>query len=409
MAAIPWAAPPLSPRIALKPPLRAARHHPMRHLRLLGLALFAASGHAAAYDWDDWPTHFTTAGGLEFGTRGTFQVDTNRFSHDTLPNGSARFDDLTTWRRKELYLYARKKGAFELVSGYDFQLRTWADNFLRLNTAKAGDFRLGQFKTPVGMDDGATATAATPFLERALPEATVHEGRRLGADWTWAPHPAWLLNLGYFDGGDLNGDNDGRTVAGRAVLTPVADARRLIHVGASASREWRDDELARLRAKPEAGLTSVRLLDTGNLAGTDHLDRWGLEGAWREGPFLLQGELLGVDVARRAGLRDFSGGGWYVFGSWMLTGESKPYRGGAFGNPKPGRDAGAVELLLRYSTLDLDDGAVRGGREHDWTLGANWYLGSHLKLQANYVRASSERGTLALDPRVFELRAQVAF
>lgn len=123
----------------------------------------------------------------------------------------------------------------------------------------------------------------------------------------------------------------------------------------------------------------------------------------------MQGELLGVDVSRRAGLRDFSGGGWYVFGSWMLTGERKPYRGGGFANPRPAHDAGAVELLLRYSTLDLDDGAVHGGREHDWTLGANWYLGSHLKLQANYIRSTSERGTLALDPRVFELRAQLAF
>ena len=32
-----------------------------------------------------------------------------------------------------------------------------------------------------------------------------------------------------------------------------------------------------------------------------------------------------------------------------------------------------------------------GGRQHDLTLGANWYLGSHLKLQANYIRSTSER------------------
>ena len=70
-----------------------------------------------------------------------------------------------------------------------------------------------------------------------------------------------------------------------------------------------------------------------------------------------------------------------------------------------------VDIIEVGTILCVGEGvrAVRGGREHDWTLGANWYLGSHLKLQANYVRASSERGTLALDPRVFELRAQVAF
>ena len=56
-----------------------------------------------------------------------------------------------------------------------------------------------------------------------------------------------------------------------------------------------------------------------------------------------------------------------------------------------------------------DDGSVTGGREHDWTLGLNWYLGQHFKLQANYIRAFSDRGDLHVDPRILALRAQVAF
>ena len=217
------------------------------------------------------------------------------------------------------------------------------------------------------------------------------------------------MNLGYFTGGDLNGDNDGHTIAGRAVLNPVLTDTQVIHLGAAASREQRDDDVARIRARPEAGLTAVRLVDTGALANSDHIDRWGLEGAWRDGPYQVQAEYLGADVSRRTGLRDFSGTGWYAFGSWMVTGETKPYKAGAFGNPAPRHDWGAVELAMRYSTLDLDDGSIRGGREHDWTLGANWYLTSHFKLQANYIRTTSERGTLTLDPKVFELRAQVSF
>ncbi len=376
----------------------------MPRYRLLVLALLA-SGSVHAYDWNDWPTKFTTDSGYEFGMHGTYQAQLEEFSDDTLPNGSDRFEDLTTWRRKEFYLYALKKGRFEVTSGYDFQLRTWVDNYLRLYTKKAGAFRFGQFKTPVGMDDSATATGATPFLERALPEAAIFQGRRIGADWNYAPNKAWLLNLGYFTGGDLNGDNKGHTLAARAVLTPVLNDQKVIHFGAAASHEVRDDDVARIRAKPEA----VRLIDSGALAQTDHLDRWGLEGAWRDGPFLVQTEYLGVDASRRSGLRDFSGTGWYAFGSWMLTGETKPYKAGGFANPLPKRDWGAVEVAVRYSTLDLDDGSIQGGREHDWTLGANWYLTSHFKLQANYIRTTSERGTLSLDPKVFELRAQVSF
>ena len=380
----------------------------MPRYRLLVLALLA-SGSVHAYDWNDWPTHFTTDSGLEFGARGLYQAQLENFSDDTLPNGSDRFEDLTTWRRKEFYLYVARKGRFELAAGYDFQLRTWLDDYLRLNTKKAGTFRFGQFKTPVGMEDGATGSGATAFLERGLPEAAIFEGRRGGADWSYAPNKAWLVNLGYFTGGDLNGDNDGHTIAGRAVLNPVLTDTQVIHLGAAASREQRDDDVARIRARPEAGLTAVRLVDTGALANSDHIDRWGLEGAWRDGPYQVQAEYLGADVSRRTGLRDFSGTGWYAFGSWMVTGETKPYKAGAFGNPAPRHDWGAVELAMRYSTLDLDDGSIRGGREHDWTLGANWYLTSHFKLQANYIRTTSERGTLTLDPKVFELRAQVSF
>ena len=102
-------------------------------------------------------------------------------------------------------------------------------------------------------------------------------------------------------------------------------------------------------------------------------------------------------------------GGGYVFGSWVLTGESRPYAGGNAGNVKPKDAWGAWELLLRYSELDLEDGLVQGGKEHDWTLGANWYLNDHFKFQANLIRAWSDKGNLALDPKIFEVRAQIHF
>ena len=153
----------------------------------------------------------------------------------------------------------------------------------------------------------------------------------------------------------------------------------------------------------------MRLIDTGALANVDRIDRGGFEGLWIDGPWSVQGEYLREQIARKSGARDFNGEGWYVFGSWVPTGESRPYTNGNTGNIKPRGEWGAVELLLRYSTLDLNDAAVHGGRQHDWTLGANWYLTTHFKFQANYVRAYSEKGTLSLDPRIFEVRAQIMF
>ena len=129
----------------------------------------------------------------------------------------------------------------------------------------------------------------------------------------------------------------------------------------------------------------MRLVDSGALAQVDAIDRVGLEAAWRSGRWSLQGEWLGIAVHRDPGRPGFHGSGHYAQGSWMLTGETKPNKGGGFGNPVPARKAGAVELALRHSTLDLDDGAIVGGRQRDWTLGANWYLTRELKFQANYV------------------------
>jgi phosphate-selective porin OprO/OprP len=181
-----------------------------------------------------------------------------------------------------------------------------------------------------------------------------------------------------------------------------------VHLGLSASRELRDDRTGRVRARPEVNLTPVRLVDTGTLQGVDRLDRQGFEAAWIRGPVLLQGEYLAMQAIRPE-QRDFHSHGYYVFGAWALTGESRDYKAGSVGGLKPRHDWGALELALRYATLDLDDGAVMGGREHDWTLGLNWYINSHFKLQANVIRAFSDRGNLPLDPTIYAMRAQLSF
>jgi phosphate-selective porin OprO and OprP len=93
----------------------------------------------------------------------------------------------------------------------------------------------------------------------------------------------------------------------------------------------------------------------------------------------------------------------------VATGESRPYDGGNVGNIKPKGAWGALEFALRYSELHLNDGVVQGGRERDWTLGANWYINRYLKLQANDVHAQSDRRGLAVDPNVVEVRAQIQF
>lgn len=385
------------------------------HGIVLGLIAWGCVSQACAADLlGDWPTKTTTSSGYEFGLNGLYQYDLNDFSGDVLDPATRTplFEDAHAWRRKELDAYIKAPNGFEVDLGYDWSA-SWTDNYLKYSSPKAGDFRVGQFKTQVGWESTESATAAT-FLEPSLPVAAIYEDRRLGVDWSYDKIPHWLLSAAYYSGGDLDGQHDGHGYSGRVVYAPVKTQTDTVHLGISASRELPENRVAQFSSPPEAGLTRTTLVDTGKLPDSHSVDRAGLEIGVMHGPFYTQGEYLQVRVHRTNNLPDFGGSGYYLFGSWMLTGESRVYKDSYFVNTRPAHRYGAVELAIRYSELSLQDGVVRGGRQHDWTLGANWYLGEHLKLQADYVRARADHSPVnaylaPVDPQVFEVRAQLYF
>jgi phosphate-selective porin OprO and OprP len=385
-------------------------------MALPATGIAAESGNSAYSFANNWPTHYVFDDGTDLGLSLKYQYDVNRFSSD-----GGRLEDAQTNRRKEVGLYLKKKGVYDAVVVYDFQAKTWLDTYLRVQSkalfgSDVGAFRFGFSKTPVGFE-GNTSTGATTFLESALSTQAIYASRRIGVDWA-LERPHYLIDAGYYSGGDLNGDSDGRMVAARAAWVPINHAGEVLHLGVSASRETPDGTTdgrgirtlpnARLRARPEAGL-AARLIDSGNLAPTDHIDRRGLEGLWIHGPWSVQGEYLDASVKLANGRPDYDARGYYVFASWVVTGESRSYASGNVGDVKPKNSYGALELAVRCSELDLNDGTVLGGRERDWTVGANWYLNRYLKLQANYVHAQSDRRGLGVDPNVIEIRAQIQF
>jgi len=349
----------------------------------------------------DWPVKYVGDSGIEAGLKGNL-------SYDYVDFDQTGFADDDAWRRQELNAYVRKPGVFELTLGYDFRNEVWLDNFFRFSGA-GGDLRVGQFKTPVGYEESAVGTTATTFMERALPVTAFYAGRRLGVDWTYDKVPHWYFNLAFQAGGDLLGDNKGRTLGGRVVFNPIKDDTQVLHLGLAASNEKRDDDSLRVQVRPEAFLTARRLVDSGALKQVEGIDRLGLEAIWQRGPLLLQSEYLRLR-AQREGAPDYSADGYYAAAAWMLTGEKRSYKGAAFGNAVPAREWGAVELALRYSRVDLDDpGTALGGRQSDWTVGANWYLGQHFKLQFNYVWTDARRRGVELDPDIAQVRAQIYF
>jgi phosphate-selective porin OprO/OprP len=92
-------------------------------------------------------------------------------------------------------------------------------------------------------------------------------------------------------------------------------------------------------------------------------------------------------------LRRATGG--YLQISWFITGEHRAYHParGTFvqvsvpGNVFRGDGPGAWQLAARWSTLDLDDGSVAGGRLEDITVGLNWHLNTHCRMMLDGIHS----------------------
>jgi phosphate-selective porin OprO/OprP len=135
------------------------------------------------------------------------------------------------------------------------------------------------------------------------------------------------------------------------------------------------------------------------------------------GPWSAQGEYFLANVDRRDG-GNVNFQGWYVQTAYVLTGESRNYSAssGKFERFTPSRPVsdggpGAWQLAARLSEVDLNDGAITGGKERNLTLGVNWFLEPTLRLSLNYVNVLEvDGGPNAGDkPSSYEARAYIEF
>lgn len=83
-------------------------------------------------------------------------------------------------------------------------------------------------------------------------------------------------------------------------------------------------------------------------------------------------------------------------------------RNGTFRSVRPDRDWGALELAVRYSTLDLDDGDITGGEQSNAAIGLNWYANTNFRVMANFIRydADPNRNGIDEDGNIIQIRIQ---
>lgn len=155
-------------------------------------------------------------------------------------------------------------------------------------------------------------------------------------------------------------------------------------------------------------------------AAAGDITNLGVEAAYVNGPFSVQAEYFDNETELENGSKGYEWDGFYGQLSYILTGETRGYKwkGAKFDKVKPKGNMGAVELVLRYEDISVDDadeGTVAASEvDVDRTvIGVNWYVNKTVKFMANYSSVSLDNevnpGGTTEDLDSFQLRAQYAF
>jgi len=165
-----------------------------------------------------------------------------------------------------------------------------------------------------------------------------------------------------------------------------------------------------LSQTPEVRVDGTKLINTGNI-NAKHASTATVEFAAQKQNLLLQAEYTRFHVDRSDGISSPDFTGYYVTGTWVLTGEKRAYnaQSGAFDavpvshpfNLKTGA-LGAWELGLRYSDLNLNyhagaagaapaADAIRGGAERNVSVALNWYPNAVTRFMLDYANVRIDR------------------
>ncbi|NWF84045.1 MAG: hypothetical protein HXY18_09480 [Bryobacteraceae bacterium] len=357
-----------------------------------------------------WKKHpsFRAGDWLRVDFRARFQLDWITRDPETKPGGG-----LFDFTRKRLAIEGTFLRWFEYevsreLSETDFP---WKDVYGNFKLNRSVQVRGGRFRIPFSQDQ-LTGPTNLDFIDRSRIADRLAPNRDTGA----------MAHGSFFEGGALKYQagyffNDGDNAADRNNNRTGENTAALRLTGRPLSKSGLFGSLtlggAFNRAGVPEGLVSLRGRTTGKetffsevfVNGTRM--RTGAEFSWTPGPFALKAEFISVREQRLGqGLRqedlpDLLERGWYVYGTWAITGQNKA-RGLARGRGwlLGGKNRfGALELAVRAESIRFasDTNAGRPSRtqraanilqtsDRAWTFGVNWYANQWVKAQANFTR-----------------------
>ena len=264
---------------------------------------------------------------------------------------------------------------------------------------------VGKQKEPISIERQMGLTYL-PMQERAAFIDALLPSRNHGVVLSGAAasdNVSWAVGAfnNWIDSGESFSDTPD-VLVGRVTWAPkiFQNDSNLLHVGLGLRHSDINQDLS-VRRQPEFN-KAPRYVDTGLFLADDQMT-YNLEAYWRNGPYMLGFEYLGTDVDAPLSGDPFLSG-YYLTGTWALTGEMRAYRkrSGTF-NPLPvARPVsqggwGAVELAFRYSNTDLNDGTLEGGEMDIYSLGVNWWFTRSTSLSVNYRHITLDRSAIQGD------------
>jgi phosphate-selective porin OprO/OprP len=383
-----------------------------------GPAAHDAAGPAASdveARWSPRPRVSGRRGSLEL--RGRLQGDTAWFS-PVVDAGDEGF----VWRRRRIGVRGQifDRVSFEVEREFGDEDEPWRDVWVNLRAHDLLEVRGGKFKAPFGLDNGTSSTEHD-FVFRSLGTRSLVPGREVGVMAHGAATRRRLTYAvgvfdaeaptagtpGFFDD-DQGGDSFDRVVSGRVTVQPLDTVEDLprglrnLEVGLNAARSTVPVGRNSIKGRSVFG---YEFFDRVYVNGTRMVA--GVDVALLAGPASLKAEWISSSderLGQGVGDVDLSkvvARGWYVAGTWLVTGEEKdesvvPKR------PLLAGGVGALEVMARYERFAFSSAggadqpastSPRGdnlARNHDdvVTVGLAWHLTRWVKLQGNAIHES---------------------
>ena len=366
----------------------------------------------SAYEWNAFETEWINMRALAMAAG-----DWSQFYQDDA--GIAQVGDLSRYNRFDMrglrlgaggtinfeqpwtYLFSASINAVQ--KDYDWNSGNWYviyDAVLGIPLwGEYGRIQIGKMKEPISMER-SMGLVFEQVMERPMHLDATLPSRDIGvtlSDMILEGRVRWRAGLfnDWIDTPDLDFSQSNMVAVGRVTAVAYEEGERLLHLGVGYRYEDLREGTLRYDVGPEQSFVPP-WLDTGVFAA-EASQTLNLELTWMDGPLWIASEYTSVwSDSQKYGDPRFSG--YHIAANYFVTGEHRGYnhRTGTVRRIRPVLDFsdggwGALELSARYSSLNLDNAAIRGGEMSIISLGFVWHPRYDLQFHMQWSRASLDK------------------